>query len=258
METAPETREMALRFQNCPLVLELWSPRPTSLAHRSRSGTLCIKMAAQADITKFASRNPEEAKKAVIRAVANTNRGKDTTREQRKQILESILQLEDMNTTRNPVQSPLLSGHWSLLYTAPIDEKTSDKYAGTQEGPFLARIKPFAFGSIKQTRSSQVIDVECGVAKNIADFTFFGINGTLTIKGKATPSAVPGKETVRLDVIFEEFVVKLGSWVSPIVPLNWINPQGWIDTTFLDKDLRIGHGDKGSVFVSARVKSNEF
>ena len=33
-------------------------------------------MAAQADITKFVSRNPEEAKKAVIRAVANTNRGK--------------------------------------------------------------------------------------------------------------------------------------------------------------------------------------
>ena len=28
--------------------------------------------------------------------------------------------------------------------------------------------------------------------------------------------------------------------------------QGWVDTTYLDDDLRIGRGDKGSVFVTAR------
>jgi hypothetical protein len=28
----------------------------------------------------------------------------------------------------------------------------------------------------------------------------------------------------------------------------------WVDTTFLDQDLRVGRGDKGSIFVSARVK----
>ena len=31
--------------------------------------------------------------------------------------------------------------------------------------------------------------------------------------------------------------------------------HSWIDTTFLDKDLRIGRGDKGSVFVSVRAKN---
>lgn len=28
--------------------------------------------------------------------------------------------------------------------------------------------------------------------------------------------------------------------------------QGWVDTTYLDEDTRIGRGDKGSVFVTAR------
>jgi hypothetical protein len=37
-----------------------------------------------------------------------------------------------------------------------IAEKVADKYAGTEEGPFLARVKPAAFGSVRQTRSTQV------------------------------------------------------------------------------------------------------
>ena len=28
--------------------------------------------------------------------------------------------------------------------------------------------------------------------------------------------------------------------------------QGWVDTTYLDSDFRIGRGDKGSVFVTQR------
>eukprot|EP00250_Pteridium_aquilinum_P011167 c19880_g1_i3 orf=333-986(-) len=137
-----------------------------------------IKAAARSELREETKEpNLEDAKKALIRAVANTNRGKNTTLEQRKHILKMINELEIANPTKNPVNSPFLSGYWSLLYTAPVDEETADKYAGTQEGPFLARIKPFAFGSIRQTRSSQVIDVEGGIAKNIADFTVLGKDG---------------------------------------------------------------------------------
>ena len=32
--------------------------------------------------------------------------------------------------------------------------------------------------------------------------------------------------------------------------------QGWVDPTYLDDDFRIGRGDKGSVFVTARQAPN--
>ncbi|KAI5075521.1 hypothetical protein GOP47_0009597 [Adiantum capillus-veneris] len=214
----------------------------------------CIKAAVSSESIEDKKPILVDAKKALIRAVANTNRGKETTLDQRKQILKMIIELENTNPTDNPVSSAFLSGYWSLLYTAPINEMTSDKYAGTQEGPFLARVKPLAFGSIKQTRSSQVIDVENGVAKNIADFTFFGKNGTLNIEGLAAPSCVKEKETTRLEVVFKSFFVRIGGWTSPRISLQWINPQGWVDTTYLDQDMRIGRGDKGSVFVAVRAK----
>ena len=29
--------------------------------------------------------------------------------------------------------------------------------------------------------------------------------------------------------------------------------QGWVDTTYVDDDIRLGRGDKGTVFVTARL-----
>jgi len=59
----------------------------------------------------------------------------------------------------------------------------------------------------------------------------------------------------RLAVFFERVDLKLGA-VQTSLPLTWANdgkgPEGWVDTTFLDSDLRTGRGDKGSFFVAAR------
>ncbi|KAH9331759.1 hypothetical protein KI387_003867, partial [Taxus chinensis] len=93
-------------------------------------------------------------KRDIIKAVANTNRGKDTTADKKQYILRLIEALEARNPTTSPVDSPLLPGLWSLLYTAPTDEKV-DKYAGAEEGPFLARLKPVSFGTVRQTASFQ-------------------------------------------------------------------------------------------------------
>lgn len=47
-----------------------------------------------------------------------------------------------------------------------------------------------------------------------------------------------------------------GSLPTLTVPLGWFNdgkgPEGWLDTTYLDADLRLGRGDKGSTFVTVR------
>lgn len=43
----------------------------------------------------------------------------------------------------------------------------------------------------------------------------------------------------------------LGQAVSDSCMAVW---QGWVKTTYVDETFRIGHGDKGSVFVTAKKK----
>ncbi len=48
------------------------------------------------------------------------------------------------------------------------------------------------------------------------------------------------------------------SWHPVRGLLSRPGPQGWIETTYLDEDLRIGRGDKGSIFVASRAKDTRW
>jgi hypothetical protein len=72
----------------------------------------------------------------------------------------------------------------------------------------------------------------------------------------------------RLDVQFLSFDIELGpapsagapAAASPLrlaLPLTLLAPRGSVETTYLDNALRIGRGDKGSVFVCARAGAPE-
>lgn len=41
-------------------------------------------------------------------------------------------------------------------------------------------------------------------------------------------------------------------------PRLQVKPRGYIITTFLDEDMRVGRGDKGSIFVTTRVKGGRW
>ncbi|GAQ81050.1 hypothetical protein KFL_000690280 [Klebsormidium nitens] len=237
----------------------LTSPRrfsPDASKHQSRQAAARASSSAKVSTSgssgSAAPQSLQEQKAAILKVVANTNRGKNTTAWQRRQILDLIESVEPQNPTPDPIRSPLISGTWSLLYTASTKEEFT--YAGTEEGPFLARVKPAAFGQVRSKGSTQIIQSDTGHVDNIAEFSVFGKPGSLTITGSFVPAApLPDRGAVRIDVRFESFRLKLG-WISLRVPLGWVNPTGWIDTTYLDSELRIGRGDKGSVFVTVRRK----
>lgn len=60
------------------------------------------------------------AQEKVIRATANTKRGKIAGPEQQADILRLVLDLEAASPTRDPATSDLINGRWSLLYTGAV------------------------------------------------------------------------------------------------------------------------------------------
>lgn len=190
------------------------------------------------------------------KAVANTGRGKRASPQRQAEILRRIKALEAITPTTEPTSSGLLSGSWSLLYTGPgaEDDVEWEKRTGGLEGPVLAALRPLSVNAIRSRGVIQVIDAEKDTVENIAEFRVANLfDGHLNVAGELQPSRTKGKETTRVEVAFNFFSLKLGSLPALRIPLNWPRrPTGFVDTTFLDQDFRIGRGDKGSVFVTAR------
>jgi len=62
----------------------------------------------------------------LIRATANTRRGRTATEQQQAAILEAASALEALNPTDSPGSSPLLNGRWSLLFQGTTDWECTD------------------------------------------------------------------------------------------------------------------------------------
>ncbi|GLC35788.1 hypothetical protein PLESTB_000494300 [Pleodorina starrii] len=244
---------------SCPRTLRPVSNRRCNDAGRDAS----LRRRMSASATAAQEQTTEELKAAVVRAVSGTQRGKAASREQRAAILQLLEALEKRNKLEAPARSPLLSGVWALLYQAPLDEsRAAVDRSGTTEGPFLAAFQPLTRDLVRTRANLQLLDIPGCRAENLAEFSVAGRwEGVLNIVGTAAPQPSGpqgGPSPTRVDVVFTHFELRLGSWNKLTVPLDWVKPKGWIETTYLDEDLRIGRGDKGSIFVASRVKDSRW
>ncbi len=188
------------------------------------------------------------AKTAVLEAIAGKNRGLLANELDRQGILAAIASLENLNPTPLPVEaSNLLDGNWRLLYT-------------TSKGILNLDRLPFC----KLGQIYQCIRVDNNSIYNIAEiYGFPYLEGIFSVAAKFEP--VSGQ---RVQVKFERSIIglqrlidytspnnliqqiEMGKKVNAIdFPLNSREQQGWLDTTYLDNDMRIGRGNEGSVFV---------
>lgn len=165
-----------------------------------------------------------------------------------------INRLEAMNKTKRPAYSPLINGSWALVYQNPLVESAEDSKAETVEGPFLSLFQPLTRGLISTKSNLQRIDVEAGRIENLAEFVLLSrFPGYLNINGSAERISDD-----RIQVGFVDCQLKIGSLQPLRIPLEWVKARGWVDTTFLDETLRVGRGDKGSIFVAARISNKEW
>ena len=188
------------------------------------------------------------SKEELLEAIAGKNRGLLAGETDKAAILALVARLEDRNPTPQPIgATDLLEGNWRLLYT------TSNGLLN------LGRFPVLQLGQIYQC-------VRTAEAKiyNIAE-----ISGLPYLEGLVSVSArfEPVNER-RVNVKFERSISGLQRLLGYQSPSNFIeqieagkkfpaidfnidsrDQQGWLDITFLDRDLRIGRGNEGSVFV---------
>ncbi len=191
-------------------------------------------------------------KSKLIEILTGKNRGLLASKNDQQEILAAIAQLEDYNPNLRPLEvKELLNGNWRLLYTT------------SQE---LLRIDNFPF--LKLGEIYQCIRVEDTAIYNIGE-----VYGLPFLEGIV--SVVAQFEAVsekRVNVKFNRSILGLQSLIGYQSPNQLIaeiesgkkftavdfdiqnrEQKGWLDITYLDEDLRIGRGNKGSVFVLIKV-----
>lgn len=157
--------------------------------------------------------------------------------------------------------------------------------------PGLARDTPqLRCSCATHTTEACIIVTHCGDTHdlhpqvfNAAQLAVFGVKCEVCIEGACSrvPSSETDGEWRRLAVTFESVNFRYATTIlrgvagehlrsHAFVPrrvgerqigslgLGWVNggkgAQGWVDTTYLDEQLRLGRGDKGSIFVTVRRK----
>jgi hypothetical protein len=105
--------------------------------------------------------------------------------------------------------------------------------------------------------TTQIFDVEKMRVSNNVEQDF----GTITVEGTFRPSDSVANRAI---VAFEKceitlnngFVLSLGFLFSALAAVRGgIKDSGWLETTYLDEDLRLGRGNKGSLFVLTRDRN---
>lgn len=145
----------------------------------------------------------------------------------RRVVEDKIVEVEALNPTPNPLESPeLLTACWRLVYT------TSDSILGTR------RLRPFR----PRPRILQSIDASALAAKN-EEWVLMGL-----LRNSVVAGLEPRDDKRTVDVQFKRFGI---GWIRVPAPEA---ARGFLETTFLDDTMRISRGDKGNLFVLVREK----
>jgi PAP_fibrillin len=217
----------------------------------------------------------ESRKRQLLEAVSYTSNGKSATPEQQAEVLSLVRSLEadfppSPTLLTDLLQAKeILDGPWYLQYTSPGTVGDEDRFPdawkprNAQEGdaniettPFAARGSVSAAGIPVETANRvvvQTLDVDQSRVTNDIGLEW----GRLVAGGTFRPSpTVPNRALVSFDTFQFRFNGGFSfdvGFLFPIVKaIQRSQENGWLETTFVDKDVRIGRGNKGTMFVLTR------
>jgi hypothetical protein len=234
----------------------------------------------------------QQRKDELLELIRSTPTGLPTPYFLTQQILTLVESLEKDDAVDPTIpESQLLkalAGTWELLWTAqdpkapetfgswmnPLenqaysnnpkeqDEDIQQQQEG-QANPFLPLpVQRFLqergiLAEAPSIRSTQSIDVNKFRVRNVVVFDILGnrqARVTLTVNIDFT---VDHRDPRRINVKFQSTRCKVGNLPSWDIPLGILGPRGWLRTVYIDRDMRITRGHKGSVFILARPKTTK-
>eukprot|EP00339_Tiarina_fusa_P006269 CAMPEP_0117055896 /NCGR_PEP_ID=MMETSP0472-20121206/38770_1 /TAXON_ID=693140 ORGANISM="Tiarina fusus, Strain LIS" /NCGR_SAMPLE_ID=MMETSP0472 /ASSEMBLY_ACC=CAM_ASM_000603 /LENGTH=270 /DNA_ID=CAMNT_0004772111 /DNA_START=50 /DNA_END=862 /DNA_ORIENTATION=- len=209
-------------------------------------------------------------KPQLLEAISSTNNGKDADLDTQKRVLQLVRKLETERPVpdtilTDPKEAKRLDGVWFLQYTSPSElGEEEDIDTWTPENPeSKIDTKPYnnkgtvgAVGIKVETANrvtKQIFDVANSKVANSVEQDF----GIIHVGGSFRPSdSVPNRAIAAFEDCWIEFnngfQLDLGFVFSIIGAVRGTKDNGWLETTYLDNDMRIGRGNKGSLFVLTR------
>lgn len=194
-------------------------------------------------------------KSQLLKELAGRNRGLLVNEADNVSLLSAIAQLEQQNPTPNPIeQTDLLGGNWRLLYTTSQDLLGFDNFPIVKPGTIYQCVRP---DKAKVYNIAEIIGIPFleGIISVVAEFS-------------------PVSEK-RVNINFKRSISGLQRLLNYQNPDNYIeqiengktflpfdfnienrerqrDELPWLEITYLDEDLRISRGQRGSVFVLAK------
>lgn len=177
----------------------------------------------------------------LIRQLEGLNRGVFGVQSvKQKSIHDCIAQLEACNPTPEPtLAADQLNGRWRLLYSTIRILGSKRSKLGLRE--FVQIGDMF-----------QDIDMAAKTAVNSVEFN---VTGFALMKGCLTITAdFEAQNASKVDVTFRSATLQPDQ-LEQLFQKNYdlllqiFNPEGWLEITYLDEQLRVGRDDDGHIFV---------
>ncbi|MEE3717841.1 PAP/fibrillin family protein [Tumidithrix elongata RA019] len=193
----------------------------------------------------------------LLKAIAPVNRGIQITEVQKIAIFSAVAYLEEMNPTPKPTEAAeLLTGDWQLLFTTSKDLLGFDRLPFVKLGQIYQCVRA-AEGKIYNVAELMSLPLLEGLVSVCASFT---VVSDLRVKVNFERFVIGSQRLIGYRNI-SDFVEILASGQKLRAIDSKIKnreQRGWLETTYLDDDLRIGRGNEGSLFVLRKVKRLSF
>ncbi|TYQ27562.1 fibrillin [Pseudanabaena sp. UWO311] len=188
----------------------------------------------------------------LINAIAPVNRGLQMSENQRKAIFSAVAYLEELNPNSSPNNTPeLLDGNWLLLFTTSQELLGIDRFPLYKLGNIYQCLR-VAEGKIFNVAEIKGLPLLSGIVSVCANFTVVDekrvkVNFERLVAGSQN---LIGYQNV------DSFIDTLRSPKKLFAidfQIKREDQKGWLETTYLDQDLRIGRGNEGNLFVLRKI-----